>query len=56
MQPDDTVIGEIVIATPEQAPRTPGPPIPRPPDLADVIEVGEYRQDGYAGSASVSAG
>lgn len=50
VQPDDTVTGEIVIATPATSPDAPGPEITLPPDLADEIEVSEYRQDGYAGS------
>jgi hypothetical protein len=50
VQPDDTVVGEIVVATPEQSPEDPGPPITPPPDLADALDISEYRQDGYAGS------
>lgn len=50
VQPDDTVRGEIVIATPEQGPEDPGPEITLPPALADDVDVSEYRQDGYAGS------
>ena len=50
VQPDDTVVGEIVVATPEKSPDDPGPPITPPPDLSDAIDVSEYRQDGYAGS------
>jgi len=50
VQPDDTVVGEIVVATPEKSPDDPGPPITPPPDLADAVDVSEYRQDGYAGS------
>ncbi len=50
VQPDDTVRGDIVVATPEQSPEDPGPEISVPPALADEVEVTEYRQEGYAGS------
>lgn len=50
VQPDDTVIGEIVVATPEQGPDDPGPDITLPPELEDRVDVAEYRQEGYAGS------
>lgn len=50
VQPDDTVRGEIVLATPEAAPDAPGPSFTPPPALADDVEVSTYRQDGYAGS------
>jgi len=50
LQPDDTVVGEIVVATPEKGPNDPGPVITLPSDLSDEVEVSEYRQDGYAGS------
>jgi hypothetical protein len=50
VQPDDTVAGEIVIATPEQNPEDKGPKITVPAELADAVDVGEYRQDGYVGS------
>ncbi|MFR9802915.1 LppM family (lipo)protein [Pseudonocardia sp. RS010] len=50
IQPDDTVTGEIVIATPEKGPDDTGPAITLPPELASDVDVSEYRQDGYAGS------
>ena len=50
VQPDDTVTGQVVVATPETGPDDPGPAITVPPDLESDVEVSEYRQDGYAGS------
>jgi hypothetical protein len=50
VQPDDTVTGEIVLATPEKGPDDPGPNITLPPELESDVDVSEYRQDGYAGS------
>jgi hypothetical protein len=50
VQPDDTVTGQIVVATPETGPDDPGPAITLPPDLESDVDVSEYRQDGYAGS------
>ncbi|WP_308257814.1 DUF3153 domain-containing protein [Pseudonocardia lacus] len=50
VQPDDTVAGEVVVATPEQNPEDKGPKIALPPELADAVDVREYRQDGYVGS------
>jgi hypothetical protein len=50
VQPDDTVTGEVVIATPERGPDDPGPTVTLPPDLESDVDVSEYRQDGYAGS------
>jgi hypothetical protein len=50
VQPDDTVNGEVVVATPETRPDDPGPAITLPPDLESEVDVSEYRQDGYAGS------
>ncbi|MCE0768706.1 DUF3153 domain-containing protein [Pseudonocardia kujensis] len=50
VQPDDTVTGEIVIATPEKGPDDKGPAISVPPALASDVDVSEYRQDGYTGS------
>lgn len=50
VQPDDTVRGEIVVATPETGPEDPGPPIVVPPSLEGAVDVSEYRQEGYAGS------
>ena len=50
VQPDDTVTGQIVVATPETGPDDPGPAVSVPPDLESDVDVSEYRQDGYAGS------
>jgi hypothetical protein len=50
VQPDDTVNGEIVVATPETGPDDQGPPITVPDDLSDAVDVTPYRQEGYTGS------
>jgi hypothetical protein len=50
VQPDDTVTGEILIATPEKSADDPGPTITVPADLESDVDVSPYRQDGYAGS------
>ena len=50
VQPDDTVTGEVVVATPETGPDDPGPAITVPPDLESDVDVSAYRQDGYTGS------
>ena len=50
VQPDDTVNGEVVVATPETGPDDQGPPITVPDDLSDEVEVTRYRQEGYTGS------
>jgi hypothetical protein len=50
VQPDDTVNGEIVVATPETGPDDRGPAITLPEDVADDVQVNPYRQEGYAGS------
>ncbi|HXV93145.1 MAG TPA: hypothetical protein VD813_07605, partial [Pseudonocardia sp.] len=50
VQPDDTVTGEVVVATPETGPEDRGPQITVPPSIEDEVEVSEYRQDGYTGS------
>ncbi|WP_300010790.1 DUF3153 domain-containing protein, partial [Pseudonocardia sp.] len=52
VQPDDTVDGEIILATPEQGPDDPGPVVTLPPSLADDVELSPYRQEGYAGSVA----
>lgn len=52
VQPDDTVDGTIVIATPGGAPGGSGPPVTVPPDLADQVEVTPYDQDGFVGSSA----
>jgi hypothetical protein len=50
VQPNDTVTGEIVIATPAKGPDDKGPAITVPPALASDVDVSGYRQDGYTGS------
>jgi hypothetical protein len=50
VQPDDTVTGEILIATPEKSADDPGPTIAIPSELESDVDVSPYRQDGYAGS------
>jgi hypothetical protein len=50
VQPDDTVNGEIVVATPETGPDDPGPAITVPEEISDDVEVSSYRQEGYTGS------
>lgn len=50
VQPDDTVDGEIVIATPDGAPGGKGPEITVPPELSDDVEVSSYSEGGYVGS------
>lgn len=50
--PDDTVTGEVVVATPTnpKAPNDKGPAVTLPADLAAAVKVDAYRQDGYTGS------
>jgi hypothetical protein len=50
VQPDDTVTGELVFATPAKSADDKGPTVTLPPDLASDVDVSAYRQDGYAGS------
>ncbi len=50
VQPDDTVTGQVVVATPETGPDDKGPAITLPPDLESSVDVSEYQQDGYVGS------
>jgi hypothetical protein len=50
LQPDDTVDGEIVLATPETGPEDKGPKVTIPADLTDAVDITAYRQDGYVGS------
>lgn len=56
VQPDDTVTGEIVLATPEKGPDDRGPEFALPPELASGVESAEYRQEGYVGSVLRFAG
>jgi hypothetical protein len=50
VQPNDTVTGEVVIATPEKGPDDLGPTITVPSELESDVDVSPYRQDGYTGS------
>lgn len=50
LQPDDTVSGDIVLATPAKGPDDTGPTVTLPPDLASDVDVTRYAQDGYVGS------
>ncbi|MBC3191312.1 DUF3153 domain-containing protein [Pseudonocardia sp. C8] len=50
VQPDDTVDGEIVVATPDGAPGGSGPEITVPPELEGKVDVGSYDRDGFVGS------
>lgn len=50
VQPDDTVTGEVVIATPQKAPEDKGPAVTLPPELTGDVDVATYSQDGYVGS------
>ena len=50
VQPDDTVDGEIVIATPDGAAGGKGPEVTVPPELADDVDVSSYSEGGYVGS------
>lgn len=56
VQPDDTVTGEIVLATPEKSPDDKGPTVTLPPDLASDLDVAPYRQEGYTGSVLTFSG
>lgn len=49
LQPNDTVTGELVFATPAKSADDKGPTVALPPDLA-AVETSPYRQDGYTGS------
>jgi hypothetical protein len=48
VQPDDTVRGELVVATPATGPDDLGPPITVPPGLD--VDVSAYRAEDYTGS------
>jgi hypothetical protein len=50
VQPDDTVTGEIVVATPPKSAEDKGPKITLPSPLSSEVEATPYNQDGYAGS------
>jgi len=50
VQPDDTVTGELVVATPAKSADDKGPTVTLPADLASAVEVSAYQQDGYTGS------
>ncbi len=50
VQPNDTVSGEIVIASPPRGENDSGPPLNLPPDIQDRIESTPYRVDDYVGT------
>ncbi len=50
VQPDDTVTGQLVVATPAKSDDDKGPAVTLPADLASAVDVTGYRQDGYTGS------
>jgi hypothetical protein len=50
VQPDDTVTGELIFATPAKSANDTGPTVALPPDLASAVNVSAYHQDGYTGS------
>jgi len=50
VQADDTVNGEIVVATPQTSADDKGPAIDVPEDIRNDVEVSAYRQEGYTGS------
>lgn len=56
VQPDDTVSGEIVFATPKADDNPNGPPVTVPADLASDVDVTRYDQDGYIGSRLLFSG
>lgn len=49
LQPDDTVTGELVFATPAKSTDDKGPTVALPPDLS-AVQATAYRQDGYTGT------
>jgi len=56
IQPDDTVRGEIVLATPTRGPADTGPVITIPPEISADVDVETYRQDDYVGSRLTFSG
>jgi phosphatidylinositol mannoside-binding LppM-like protein len=50
VQPDDTVTGEIVVATPDKPAADKAPAVTLPADLTSAVDVTPYQQDGYTGS------
>ena len=50
VQADDTVNGEVVVATPAASADDTGPAISVPEEIRDDVEVTPYRQEGYTGS------
>lgn len=48
--PDDTVTGEVVIATPAKSADDKGPTVTLPQGMASAVAVSAYKQDGYTGS------
>ncbi len=56
VQPDDTVGGDIVVATPAKGPTDTGPPVTIPAELAGDVEVTPYRRQDYTGSRLTFSG
>jgi Protein of unknown function (DUF3153) len=50
IQPDDTVVGQLVVGTPAKSAEDKGPAVTLPRDLASAVTVTPYKQDGYVGS------
>ena len=50
IQPDDTVVGQLVVGTPAKSADDKGPAVTLPRDLASAVTVTPYKQDGYVGS------
>jgi hypothetical protein len=50
VRPDDTVTGEVLIATVVEDDQNPGAVIATPAELADRVRTQPYRQDNYAGT------
>lgn len=50
VQPNDTVTGEVVLATPPKGPDDHGPAVTLPEDLQGKVDVSSYTQDNYTGS------
>ncbi|MBV9919471.1 MAG: DUF3153 domain-containing protein, partial [Pseudonocardia sp.] len=50
VQPDDTVVGQLVVGTPAKSAEDKGPAVALPPSLASAVTVTPYKQDGYVGS------
>lgn len=56
VQPDDTVSGEVVVATPSKGPDDQGPQLRVPPRLSDDAQVEPYADGEYVGSRLIFNG